>query len=615
MVNLTIPALGVVFGDIGTSPIYTLRESLNATGSDLVEPTVLGVLSLIFWTVFIVVTLKYVCFVMRADNHGEGGIFALLALVLRGPDQNVHTYWLLLTCGLVGAALFYGDGMITPAISVLSAVEGLEIAQPELKFYVIPITLAVLIMLFALQHWGTASIGRYFGSVMLLWFLILGVIGLVQVMAQPRVLFAFNPIHAVDFVINHGYGALIVLGAVVLAVTGAEALYADMGHFGAQPIRTAWFYLVFPALVLNYFGQGALILMRPGTAANPFFHMFPAWAQLPMVGLATVATIIASQAVISGIYSLTRQAFQLGYLPRMEVVHTSAAARGQIYLPGINWLLLLAIIGLVLGFGSSSRLASAYGIAVTGTMLITTMLLFVAARRYWQWNIVYVVLLAGGFLIIDGLLFSSALLKVADGGWIPLAIGTGMFTVMTTWRKGREIIQKKLEPQQRSLENFVSMEAEKISYRVPGTAVFLAPPGDIMPHALIDNIQHNKILHDRVIVLSIQGTNSPRAEHKKRFTLRPLGHDFYQITAQYGFMEIPDIPKLLDECRPLGLEINLSETSFFLSRLRVIPTRDPGMAFWRERLFAVMLRNSAHAADFYRIPNDYVMELDRRLEI
>jgi len=612
---LTIPALGVVFGDIGTSPLYTLRECLNASGPDLAEPVVLGVLSLIFWTILMVVTLKYVWFVMRADNHGEGGILALLALALRSAGQNPRTRWLLMTCGLFGAALFYGDGMITPAISVLSAVEGLEIALPAFKSYVIPMAVAVLIALFAVQHRGTASSGRYFGPVMLLWFLILGATGLVHVMAQPRVLSAFNPVHAIDFVMIHGYGALVVLGAVVLAVTGAEALYADMGHFGARPIRAAWFYLVLPALVLNYFGQGALVLMTPEAAKNPFFHMFPAWAQLPMVGLATTATIIASQAVISGAYSLTQQAFQLGYLPRMEVVHTSAAERGQIYLPGVNWLLLLAIIGLVLGFRSSSRLASAYGIAVTGTMLMTTVLLSVVARRYWQWNIVYTVLLVGVFLIIDGLFFGANLLKVVEGGWIPLAVGIGVYTVMATWRKGREILRKKLYRQRCFLEDFLATAAKNIPQRVPGTAVFLAPPDENVPHALLDNIKHNKILHARVIVLSILVTDRPRVARKERYTLRPLDQGFYQITAQYGFMEMPDVPKLLSQCRPLGLEVDLSDTSFFLSRLRVIPTRNPGMAFWRQRLFAVMLKNAAHATDFYRIPNSRVMELDRRLEI
>jgi len=615
LVNLAIPALGVVFGDIGTSPLYTLRECLNASVPDPAEPAVLGVLSLIFWAILTVVSLKYVWFVMRADNHGEGGILALLALALRSAGHNPRTRWLLMTCGLFGAALFYGDGMITPAISVLSAVEGLEIALPASKPYVIPLTLAVLIALFAVQHRGTTSIGRYFGPVMLLWFLILGAAGLIHVVAQPRVLSALNPVHAIDYVITHGYRALVILGAVVLAVTGAEALYADMGHFGARPIRAAWFYLVLPALVLNYFGQGALVLITPDTAKSPFFHMFPAWAQLPMVGLATSATIIASQAVISGAYSLTQQAFQLGYLPRMEVVHTSAAERGQIYLPGVNWLLLLAIIGLVLGFRSSSKLASAYGIAVTGTMLMTTMLLSVVARRHWQWNIVYTALLVGVFLIVDGLFFSATLLKVIKGGWIPLAVGIGVYTAMATWRKGGEILRKKLERQRRSLEDFVTTTANNIPQRVPGTAVFLASPGDKMPHALMDNVRHNKILHERVIVLSILVTDRPRVARKDRCTVRPLDHGFYQISAQYGFMEIPDVPKLLNECRPLGLQVDLNDTTFFLSRLRVIPTRTPGMVFWRERLFALMLKNAAHATDFYRIPNSRVMELGLRLEI
>jgi KUP system potassium uptake protein len=490
--HLALPALGVVFGDIGTSPLYTLRECLHAAGHAPVEQVVLGLLSLIFWTVVFVVSIKYVVFIMRADNQGEGGIMALLALALRSDRLGKKGRKLLVTVGLVGAALFYGDGIITPAISVLSAVEGLELVTPLVAPYVIPITLGVLISLFLIQRHGTAGVGRFFGPVMLVWFLTLGGMGLVKIFDYPAVLAALNPLHAGRFLLEHGYQSLLVLGAVVLSVTGAEALYADMGHFGAKPIRASWFYLVFPALALNYFGQGATVLLAPDAVKNPFFLMFPAWALIPVVLLATLATVIASQAVISGAYSLTQQAFQLGYLPRMRIQHTSETERGQIYLPGLNTLLLLAIIILVLSFGSSSALASAYGIAVTGTMLMTTVLFYVIARHAWQWRLGQVAPLVALFVLIDGSFLGANLMKFVEGGWLPVLLGVVVFTLMSTWLKGRTLLFKRLYPQKGNLADFMTQKVSLIKQRVSGTAVYLAAPGEGVPNGLLQNVRHNE---------------------------------------------------------------------------------------------------------------------------
>ncbi|MDD1649891.1 MAG: potassium transporter Kup [Methylococcaceae bacterium] len=614
--QLALPALGVVFGDIGTSPLYTLRECLHAAGTAPVEPVVLGLLSLIFWTVVIVVSIKYVGFIMRADNQGEGGIMALLALALRSGQLGRRSRKILVTVGLAGAALFYGDGIVTPAISVLSAVEGLELVTPLVAPYVIPITLGVLISLFLIQRHGTAGVGGLFGPVMLVWFLTLGGMGLVKIFDYPAVLAALNPLHAGRFLLEHGYQSLLVLGAVVLSVTGAEALYADMGHFGAKPIRASWFYLVFPALALNYFGQGATVLLVPDAVKNPFFLMFPAWALIPVVLLATLATVIASQAVISGAYSLTQQAFQLGYLPRMRIQHTSETERGQIYLPGLNTLLLLAIIILVLSFGSSSALASAYGIAVTGTMLMTTVLFYVVARHAWQWRLGQVVPLVALFVLIDGSFLGANLMKFVEGGWLPVLLGVVVFTLMSTWLKGRTLLFKRLYPQKGNLADFMTQKVSLIKQRVSGTAVYLAAPGEGVPNGLLQNVRHNKVLHETVIILSVAITDRPREAGTDRYVVQTLAPGFFQATAQFGFMELPDIPQILAACRQRKLlDYDPKDISYFVSRLQPVATARPGMALWREKLFVLMLRNAALASDFFRIPADDVIELHMKLEI
>lgn len=614
--HLALPSLGVVFGDIGTSPLYTLRECLHATGSAPTEAVVLGLLSLLFWTVSFVVSLKYVVFIMRAENQGEGGIMALLALALRSSEFSRWGRRIIVTIGLIGAALFYGDGVITPAISVLSAVEGLALSKPILQPFIIPITLTVLIGLFLVQRHGTAGIGRFFGPLMLIWFLLLGGMGLVRISEYPAVLTAVNPLHAVRFLIEHGVAAILVLGAVVLSVTGAEALYADMGHFGAKPIRAAWFYLVYPALVFNYFGQGATVLLEPNTMENPFFLMFPAWALFPMVILATFATIIASQAVISGAYSLTQQAFHLGYLPRVRIRHTSETERGQIYLPGLNLILLVCIIILVLSFESSSRLASAYGIAVTGTMLITSILFAIVARRAWNWSLVKLIPLITLFVVVDGLFLGANLTKVVEGGWLPLLLGLIFFTIMSTWLKGRTLVYKRLYPHKGDLESFLEETMAAIPNRVPGTAVYLAAPGEGIPNGLKQNVRHNKVLHEMGIILSVVMTDRAREEDPKRYEVEKLADGFFRVSASFGFMELPDIPAILRECRNRGLlKFNSKDITYFVSRLQPIATDRPGMALWREKLFVFMLKNAAFAPDFFHIPADDVVELHMRLEI
>jgi KUP system potassium uptake protein len=613
---LAVPALGVVFGDIGTSPLYTLRECLNAAGGATVEPVVLGLLSLIFWTIVFVVSLKYVVFIMRADNQGEGGIMALLALSLRSEQFGRKGRKGLIAVGLIGAALFYGDGIITPAISVLSAVEGLELATPRVEPYVIPIALGVLIGLFLIQRHGTTGVGRFFGPVMLIWFLTLGGMGLLKILDYPAVLKAINPLSAVYFLMEQTSRSLPILGAVVLSVTGAEALYADMGHFGARPIRASWFWLVFPALALNYLGQGATELQTHDAIRNPFFLMFPEWALIPIVILATVATVIASQAVISGAYSITQQAFHLGYLPRVRIHHTSETERGQIYLPGLNTLLLLAIIVLVLSFGSSSKLASAYGIAVTGTMMMTTLLFYVVARHAWKWRLIAVIPLVLLFLLIDAGFLGANLMKFLEGGWLPVLLGLVVFTIMSTWLKGRTIIYKRLYPQKGNLKDFLAQTLAQITSRVAGTAVYLAAPGEGVPNGLLQNVRHNKVLHEKVIILSIAMTDRPREEDRGRHDVDNLGPGIFQLTARFGFMELPDIPKLLATCAKRKLlDYDTEDISYFVSRLKPVPTARPGMALWREKLFVLMLRNAAQAPDLFRIPSVQVVELHMKLEI
>lgn len=613
---LAIPVLGVVYGDIGTSPLYTLRVCLNANNVDVVQPVVFGVLSLIFWTLMLVVTIKYVIFIMQADNQGEGGIMALLALALRSAKPPAHARRVLLAIGLAGAALFYGDAIITPAISVLSAIEGIEVVTPVFTPYVIPITLVFVIILFTLQSHGTASVGRLFGPIMLVWFLCIGAIGLVKILEYPKVMAALNPIHAFYYVKDHGgYQSLLMLGGVVLAVTGAEALYADMGHFGPKPIRFTWFYIVFPTLILNYFGQGATVLLSPETVKNPFFLMFPANLQLPMVILSTAATIIASQSVISGTYSLSQQAVQLGFLPRIRVLHTSASESGQIYVPSMNGFLLVAIMFLVLGFGSSARLAAAYGIAVTGTMLMTTLLFYVVAVYAFEWKKRVVIPIVGGLILIDSTLFGANLLKIFEGGWIPLTIALFVFILMSTWYTGRILLYKRLLPKQ-PLDIFLAEVVPTFRERVSGTAVYLAAPREGVPNALLKNIRHNKVLHQKNIILTIVVSKRPWEKESNRYVGQVLGEQFYLVRARFGFMEMPDVPKIIEACRSLGLlDYDDEDISYFVSRLRPLPTDRPGMALWREKLFAIMRRNTAHAPDFFNIPPEKVVELDMQLDI
>jgi KUP system potassium uptake protein len=614
--GLAVAAIGVVYGDIGTSPLYTIKEAFHGThGMPVTAANVLGVLSLIFWALVIVVSVKYVVFIMRADNKGEGGIMALMALTQRVTSAEPRLRWLLMTLGIFGAALFYGDGMITPAISVLSAVEGLEVATPAFKPYVIPIALAVLVSLFLIQRSGTASVGALFGPIMMLWFATLALLGMLSIIRHPDVLGAVNPAHALAFFRAHQWGGMLVLGAVVLAVTGGEALYADMGHFGRRPIRYAWFGFVLPALLINYFGQGALLLYEPDAAHNPFYRLAPEWALYPMVVLSTAATVIASQAVISGAFSVTRQAMQLGYAPRMYTQHTSEREIGQIYIPFINWMLLVGIVALVLGFQSSSNLAAAYGIAVTGTMAIDTILAFVVVRRMWGWN--WAVTAAGMvfFLSIDLAFFGANALKILQGGWFPIVIAVAVFTLLATWKRGREIMGERLQELAIALEPFLESIARHPPARVPGTAVFLTTSRDAVPHAMLHNLKHNKVLHERVIILTVVFQDIPHVDESERVEVRPLGNNFHKVFAIYGFKDLPDIPHALELCAPHGLEFNMLDTSFFLSRETLIATKRPGMALWREKVFISMMRNAGTATGFFQIPTNRVVELGTQVEL
>ncbi len=613
---LSVAAIGVVYGDIGTSPLYTMKEAFHgAHAMDVSPANVLGVLSLIFWALIIVVSVKYVVFIMRADNKGEGGIMALMALVQRATTGESRARWLLMTLGIFGAALFYGDGMITPAISVLSAVEGLEVATPALKPYVIPISLIVLVGLFLFQRRGTASVGALFGPVMLLWFATLGLLGALSIVRHPEVLAAVNPWYAVAFFVQHGVAGMIVLGAVVLAVTGGEALYADMGHFGKRPIRLAWFGFVLPALVLNYFGQGALLLYEPDAAHNPFYRLAPDWALYPMVALSTVAAVIASQAVISGAFSVTRAAIQLGYAPRMNVAHTSERAIGQIYIPFINWALLLGILALVLGFQSSSNLAAAYGIAVTGTMAIDTILAFVVVRSLWGWS--WGVTVAGivVFLSIDLAFLGANAIKFFQGGWFPVLIAMAVFTLLATWKRGRALLSERLTELAIAIEPFLDSVTRHPPARVQGTSVFLTTKFEGVPHALMHNLKHNKVLHERVVLLTVVFQDIPHIDTSERIEIWPLGNNFYKVFVIYGFKDETNIPKALELCAAQGLEFNMMDTSFFLSRETLIPTEKPGMALWREKLFVSMARNAGSVTAYFQIPTNRVIELGTQVEL
>ena len=618
MASMAVGALGVVYGDIGTSPLYSLRECFQGTHSMPVLPeNVLGVISLILWSLVLVVSVKYLSFVLRADNKGEGGILALLSLAFpehRAAEPSWGRYAMIML-GVFGAALLYGDGMITPAITVLGAIEGLKVATPLFTPYVTPLTVIILIGLFYVQRGGTGNVGKIFGPVMVAWFLCIAVLGIWGVFQSPEIMRAFNPAHGIRFLWSHGRAGFLVLGGVFLVLTGVEALYADMGHFGRLPIQWAWFGLVLPSLFLNYLGQGALLLRNPELIENPFFHLAPRWALFPLVGLATMAAIIASQALISGAFSLTMQAVQMGFAPRVEIDHTSSREKGQIYIAKMNWLLMIACIGLVLGFGSSSNLAAAYGIAVSLTILITTVLLYFAARRLWGWNVVLAGSLCGVFFIIELAFCGANLLKIWHGGWFPLVMALAIFTLMTTWKSGRRILRAKLESSTLPLELFLQDVATQPLVRVPGTAVFLASNTTGTPLALLHNLKHNQVLHKRNVLLTIITEEIPFIHRAQRLQVQQLSNDFYRVVGRYGFMQDPNVPRLLDLCGKNGLEFKLAETTFFLSRETILPTKSPGMVMWRRRLFAVMSRNAQHATTFFRLPANRVVELGMQVEL
>ncbi|MDB5770537.1 MAG: potassium transporter Kup [Burkholderia sp.] len=616
LATVTVAAIGVVYGDIGTSPLYTIKEVFSKEhGLTLNPANVLGAVSLILWGLTIVVSLKYVTLVLRANNRGEGGIMALLALALSSVTPKSRWYHPVMLTGLIGAALFYGDGVITPAISVLSAIEGLEVATPAFRTYVVPLTVAVLVALYMLQRHGTAGIGKWFGPVMLVWFMTLAALGIANIVESPQILAAIDPRHALRFLGANGWFAFIALGAIVLAFTGAEALYADMGHFGKRPIRTAWFAMVFPALALNYLGQGALLLSHPDAVSNPFYQQIGSWGVYPLVALSTVATVIASQATISGSFSMTQQAISLGFLPRMEVIYTSEREIGQIYIPLVNWVQCVVVIFAVVEFGSSSNLAAAYGIAVTVTMLMTTILTFFVIRTKWRYNLMLSLFATGSFLIIDITLFAATTLKIIHGGWFPLALGAAMVIIMLTWKNGRELLFENLKRHAIPLKDFLESLFINPPPRVDGTAVFFRAEGDGVPHAMLHNLSHNKVLHARTVFLTVINEDVPTIPASGRVTVESLGQQCYQVNVYYGFKDVRDIPLALKMCDRAGLEFDMMETSFFISRQTVISTVGGGMALWRERLYAAMSRLARDAADYFRLPRNRVIELGAQVEI
>jgi KUP system potassium uptake protein len=612
---LTLGALGVVYGDIGTSPLYALKEVFHGGHVAATHDNIVGVLSLIFWTITVIVSLKYVLLILRADNNGEGGLIAMLALATHAVRDRPRLRDGLMMVGLFGTAIFYGDGVITPAISVLSAVEGLEVAAPALHHVVIPVTLLVLTALFAVQRFGTGGIGRAFGPITLVWFVALVALGLPHVLRNPHVLVALNPAYAVGFFVEQPLVAFIGLGAVVLVVTGGEALYADLGHFGRLPIRIAWYGFVMPALVVNYFGQGAMLLDHPEAIENPFYLMAPAWARLPLVFLATAATVIASQALISAAFSVTKQAAQLGILPRLRILHTSVRDTGQIYVPFVNWGLYVFIVLAVALFKSSSNLASAYGIAVTLDMTITTVMTFFVIRYGWKYPLWLCLLATGFFFVIDVTFFASNMLKLVAGGWFPLVIGVGMFTLMITWRTGRRLMAERLKHDAIDLESFLEAVFVSPPTRVPGTAVFLNADPHITPNALLHNLKHNKVFHDYNLFVSVKHHDVPWIGFDRRIELQPLGHDCWQVVLHFGFKNDPDVPEALKLLEGRGVPLDDMETSYFLSRDIVMPTLGEGMSLWREKLFASMHRNAAAAADFLNLPANRVVELGSKVEI
>ncbi len=615
--GLVLGAIGVVFGDIGTSPLYTLKEAFSPhfglTGD---HDTVLGILSLVFWALMIVVTLKYVTIIMRADNEGEGGIMALMALAQRTLAKGGRSAYVVGILGIFGASLFFGDGVITPAISVLGAVEGLEVAAPRLHAYIVPITVAILVAVFVAQRYGTEKVGRVFGPITLLWFLSIAAVGVYNVVDAPEVLAAFNPWWGAKFFITHGWHSLFILGAVVLAVTGGEALYADMGHFGPKPIRIAWGTVVLPSLMLNYLGQGALVLEHPDAVSNPFYESVPTWALYPMIVLATMAAIIASQAVITGAFSVARQAMQLGYIPRMQIKHTSRDTIGQIYIPYINWLLMLLVIGVVLAFRSSTALATAYGISVSATMLIDTLLLALVAWSLWpRWR-KWVLPLCVVFFIVDlGFVVANGA-KFFHGAWFPIALGLVVFTILRTWRRGRELLHDEVRKEGIQLDTFLPGLMLAPPARVPGTAIFLTADKGVVPHALLHNLKHNKVLHERNVFLTVETLNVPYAPADKRLKMEGIGDDFYRVLVRYGFMETPDIPlALMRSCDKGGMYFDPMDTTYFASRETIVAGAHRGMPVWRDRLFAIMHRNAAPATGFFRIPGNRLVELGAQVEI
>lgn len=613
---LGLGALGVVYGDIGTSPLYALRESFH--GAHAVEPTpanIYGVLSLVFWSLIIVITIKYIVFILRADNHGEGGILALTALATPiRPLLESRPRWLVIL-GVIGAALLYGDGIITPAISVLSAVEGLTVATPLFRPYVVPLTVAILVGLFVIQSRGTGTIGRMFGPVMLVWFTVLAVLGIVNIVDNPGIFAATNPAYAVSYFGTNGLRGFLVLGTVFLVVTGGEALYADMGHFGARPIRLAWFVLVLPALLLNYFGQGALLLRDPEAAPNAFYLLAPSWALFPLVGLATLATVIASQALISGAFSITMQAENLGFLPRSKIVHTSSTEFGQIYIPFVNWALMIACILVVISFRTSSSLAAAYGIAVTSTMAITSVIFGVVARNRWKWSLPVVVLVVGFFLLVDLAFLAANTVKIPEGGWFPLVVAVVLFTLMATWKRGNTLVFKREQHLELELEQLLETMKKRPPVRAPGTAVFLSSNPMGAPAALLANLHYNGMLHEQILLTTVQSTGAAHIHDKERITLEPLGEGLYRVTIRFGFMEEPDVPKAIASISAPGLRFDPEQVPYFVNRTRVIASTLPGMALWREKLYTRMRSNAASAADFFRLPPSRVFEIGTSVEV
>ncbi|GAB3097950.1 potassium transporter Kup [Lysobacter terrae] len=618
LLGLIVGAIGVVFGDIGTSPLYTIKEAfIPHYGLTPDHATVLGILSLIFWALMIVVTLKYVTIIMRADNEGEGGIMALMALAQRTLPKGSRSAYAVGILGIFGASLFFGDGVITPAITTLSAIEGLEVAAPQLHSWIVPMTLGVLVVLFCSQRFGTERVGKVFGPVMIFWFLSLAAIGVWNIGHNPQVFHALSPFWAMRFFAEHGWHGIFILGAVVLAVTGGEALYADMGHFGARPIRHAWYWFVLPALMLNYLGQGALVLADPLAAKNPFYLGVPEWARFPMIGLATAAAVIASQAVITGAYSVARQAMQLGYIPRMLIKHTSQATIGQIYVPAINWTLMVAVLALVLMFRTSTALASAYGVSVSGTMFIDTLLLALVARSTWPKARTWVLPLCVVFAVVELAFLIANGVKFLDGAWFPVVLGLLVFTVLRTWRRGRELLHAEIRKEGIQLDTFLPGLMLAPPVRVPGTAVFMTAQTGVVPHALLHNLKHNKVLHERNVFLTVETLNVPHAPKEKRLKIDSIsGEDFYRVIVRFGFMETPDVPlALMRSCDKGGIHFDPMDTTYFASRETVVASRHRGMPFWRDKLFAVMHRNAAPATGFFRIPGNRLVELGAQVEI